>query len=98
MPLELLFDSVQPVVELLRFGVQSDKFGHECRQSFVAQGCCVIVGDWCGETLDAAERAVAQHRLILWDQSATASTGAIKLFRTLRTQARTILRRHSQSD
>jgi hypothetical protein len=66
-PLELLLNRVQPFVELLRCGVQPDEFGHQRRQSFVAQRCCIIVGDRCGKTLDAAERAVAHHRLVLRD-------------------------------
>jgi hypothetical protein len=85
MPLELLLDCLQPVIELLRFGVELDEFGHECGQCFVTQSGGVILGDWCGETSDAAERAIAYNRLVLRDQSATASTGAIKLLRTLRT-------------
>jgi hypothetical protein len=36
MPLELLLDCVQPVIELLRFGVELDEFGHQRRQGFVA--------------------------------------------------------------
>src|SRR5262245_50189002 len=79
MPLELLFDRVQPIVEVLRFGVQLNKFGHQRRQGFVTQGCFVILGGRCGETLDAAERAVAHHCLVLWDQCTTASAGTIKL-------------------
>jgi hypothetical protein len=45
MPLELLLERVQPFVELLRFGVQPDEFGHQRRQSFVAQRGCIIVRD-----------------------------------------------------
>src|SRR6266487_5196597 len=98
MPLELLPDLFEPVIELLRLGVQPDEFGHQRRQGFVAQGCRAVLGDRCGQTLHAAERAIAQHGLVLWDQSTTASAGAIKLLRTLRTQARAMLREHSRTD
>ena len=36
MPFELLLDGLQPVIELLRFGVKLDEFGHQRRQGFVA--------------------------------------------------------------
>ena len=38
MLLELLLDRVQPVVELLRLGVQPDEFGHQRGDVGVAQG------------------------------------------------------------
>src|SRR5438132_5908884 len=91
MPLELLLDLFEPVIELLRLGVQPDEFGHQRRQGFVAQGCRAILGDRCDQALHAAERAIAQHSLILWDQSTTASAGAIKLCCTLWAQASAIL-------
>jgi hypothetical protein len=78
--------------------VELDEFGHECGQCFVAQSGCVILGARRGETSDAAERAIAPNRLVLWYQSATTGTGAIKLLRTLRTQACAILRVHSSTD
>ena len=98
MLLELLFDRVQPVVELLRLGVQPDEFGDQRGHVGVAQGGCGSLGDRSGQAWHAAERAIAQHRLVLGDQAATARAGAIKLRRTLRTQARTILRVDSDTD
>jgi hypothetical protein len=98
MPLELLLDRIQAIVKALRFGMQPDKFGyHRCKALF-AQSCCVIFGDRCGKTWDTVERRVAHHSLILWDQSTAAIAGAIKLRRALWTQARAILRVHSQSN
>src|SRR5262249_4880483 len=68
------------------------------RQGFITQGCCVVLGNRRGETLDAVERAITYHSLVLGDQSTTARAGAIKLLRTLRTQACTILRVHSSTN
>src|SRR5437879_10206814 len=98
MPLELLLDRVEPVVEVLHLSVQPDELGHQCCQRFFTQGCGALLGDRCCQALDAAERAGAHHSLVLWYQSTTASAGAIKLLRTLRTQARAILCMHSGTD
>ena len=92
MPLQLLLDCVQPVVEVLRFGMQPNEFGHQRRQRFFTQGCGAFLGDRCAQTLPAVERAITQDGLILGNQSTTASAGAIKLRRTLRTQTRATLR------
>ena len=89
---ELLLDLFQPVIELLRLGVQPDKFCHQYRQFCCAQGFCGICGCRRGQALHTAQRAVVEHCIILGYQSATASTGKIKLLRTLLTQASTILR------
>src|SRR5215831_2428558 len=98
MLLELLLDLFQPVIELLRLGVQSDKFCHQRRQFCCAQGCCDICVCRCGQALHTAQRAVVEHCIILWYQSATASAGTIKLLGTLLTQSGAILRLDGSPD
>jgi hypothetical protein len=98
MPLELLLDRVQAVFDVLLLRMQPDEFSDQRGEFGVTQGCGSFFRARYGQTLHTAECAIAQHGLIAWYEAATASAGAIKLRRTLRTQARATLRVHGGTD